>query len=169
MYVIFILNSFINSHSSLNCFYYLRVPRQHGAASRKSFDIILFIVTSCGIASVLDGRDHEPSDGLGQVVRFVSSCHQVAMMAKNKISISDLTRETTHQTHRVRPLLGDLDEDPANKKVIKTLYLSLGGGARKQFMDKYPHKALWNLKALQLINLCVECFRKKRNRTLDRH
>ena len=119
MYVIFILNSFINSHSFFNCFYYLRVPRQHGAASRKSFDIILFIVTSCGIASVLDGRDHEPSDGLGQVVRFVSSCHQVAMMAKNKISISDLTRETTHQTHRVRPLLGTSTKTLQTKRLSK--------------------------------------------------
>ena len=52
-----------------------RVPRQHGAASRKPFDVILFIVTSCGTASVLDGCDHEPYDGLGQVVWSVSSCH----------------------------------------------------------------------------------------------
>ena len=94
---------------------------------------------------------------------------QVAKMAKYSISNSELTRETTQQTLRDRPLLEDLDEDHANKKVISILYLSLGDAARKQFMDKYPHKALWDLKALELINLCVECFRKKRNRTLDRH
>ena len=94
---------------------------------------------------------------------------QVAMMAKYSISISELTRETTQQSPRVRTLLGDLDEDPANKKVISILYLSLGDAARKQFVDKHPHVALWNLKALELINLCIECFRKKRNRTLDRH
>ena len=94
---------------------------------------------------------------------------QVTMMAKYSISISELTRETTQQNSRVRTLLGDLDEDPADKKAISILYLSLGDAARKQFMDKYPHKALWDLKALELINLCIDCFRKKRNRTLDRH
>ena len=36
-------------------------------------------------------------------------------------------------------------------------------------MDKYPHTALWDLKAQELINLCLECFRKKRNRMLVRH
>ena len=65
---------------------------------------------------------------------------QVAMMAKYSISITELTRETTQQNPRVRTLLGDLDEDPANKKAISILYLSLGDAARKQFMDKYPQK-----------------------------
>ena len=36
-------------------------------------------------------------------------------------------------------------------------------------MDKYPQKALWDLKALELINSCIECFRKNRKQTLDRH
>ena len=36
-------------------------------------------------------------------------------------------------------------------------------------MDKYPPTALWDLKAQKLINFCIQCFRKKRNRTLDRH
>ena len=90
-------------------------------------------------------------------------------MAKYSISITELTRNVDQQNPRVRALLGDLDEDPANKKVISILYLSLGEPARKQFMDKYPHRALWDLKAQELINLCIECFRKKRNRTLDRH
>ena len=53
--------------------------------------------------------------------------------------------------------------------MISILYLSLGEQARKQFMDKYPHTALWDLKAQELITLCNDCFRKKRNRTLDRH
>ena len=94
---------------------------------------------------------------------------QVAMMAKYSISISELTRETTQQTPRVRTLLGDLDEDPANKEAISILYLSVGDAARKQFKDKNLHKALWDLKDLELINLCIECFRKKGNRTLDSH
>ena len=94
---------------------------------------------------------------------------QVALMAKYPLSVSELTRATTQQTPRVRTLLGELDEDPANKKVISILYLSLGDAARKQFMDRYPHTALWDSKAQELINLCIECFRKKRNKTLHRH
>ena len=50
--------------------------------------------------------------------------------------------------------MGDLKEDPANKKVISVMYLSLGEEARKQFKDKYPHTALWELKAQELITLC---------------
>ena len=65
--------------------------------------------------------------------------------------------------------MGDLEEDPTNKKVISVMYLALGEAARKQFKDKYPTAALWELKAQQLINLCNERFRKKRNRTFDRH
>ena len=86
---------------------------------------------------------------------------QVAKMAKYSISITELTRVVTEQTPRVRPLMGDLDEDPANKKTISVMYLSLGEAARKQFMDKYPNTALWELKPGELINLCKECFRKK--------
>ena len=89
---------------------------------------------------------------------------QVALMAKYSISITELTREATQQNPRVRALLGDLDEDPANKKVISVMYLSLGEAARKQFMGKYPHTALWEIKAQDLIILCNECFRKKTRR-----
>ena len=94
---------------------------------------------------------------------------QVYLMAKYSTSVSESTRATTQQTPVVRTLLGDLDEDPANKKVIGILYLSLVDVARKQIMDKYPHTALRDLKAQELINYCIENFRKKRNRTLDRH
>ena len=63
---------------------------------------------------------------------------QVAVMAKFSISITELTRDVTEQTPRVRALLGDMDEDPANKKVVSVMYLSLGEAARKLFKDKYP-------------------------------
>ena len=86
---------------------------------------------------------------------------QVALMAKYSISVTELTREANQQNPRVRVLLGDLDEDPANKKVISILHLSLGEQARKQFMEKYLHTALWDLKARELITLCYDCFRKK--------
>ena len=94
---------------------------------------------------------------------------QVALMTKYPNSVTELSREANQQNPRVRALLGDFDENPANKKVITILYVSLGEQARKQFMDTYPHTALWDLKAQGLITLCTDCFRKKRNRTLDRH
>ena len=94
---------------------------------------------------------------------------QVPIMAKYSMYITELTGNVDQQNPRVCALLEDLDEDPANKKVISILYLSFGEPPRKQFMDKYPHTALWDLKAQELINFCIECFRKKRNRTLDRH
>ena len=40
---------------------------------------------------------------------------QVAMVPKYSISIAELTRETNQQNPRVKTLMGDLDEDPANK------------------------------------------------------
>ena len=94
---------------------------------------------------------------------------QVAVMAKFSISISELTREATEQNPRARALLGDMDEDPANKKVVSVMYLSLGEAARKLFKDKYPHTTLWNLKVRELMQLAADCFQVKRNRTLDRH
>ena len=66
-------------------------------------------------------------------------------------------------------IVGDLDEHPANTKVISVMYLTLGEAARKQFMDKHPTTVLWSLKAHELNNLCNEGFRKTRNGTLDRH
>ena len=67
---------------------------------------------------------------------------QVAMMAKYSISITELTREANQQKPRVRTLMGDLDEDLANKKVISVIYVALGEAARKRIKDKYPHTAL---------------------------
>ena len=94
---------------------------------------------------------------------------QVAVMVKYSISLTELTREATQQNPRVRALMGDFEEELANKKVVRVLYLSLGETARKQFRDKFPHATLWSLKVSELIKMCNECFWKKRNRTLDRH
>ena len=41
---------------------------------------------------------------------------QVAMMAKYSISLTELTREVSHQTPRARALMGELDEDPAKRR-----------------------------------------------------
>ena len=87
---------------------------------------------------------------------------RVAMMAKYSISITELTREANQQNPRVRTLMGDLEEDPANKKVISVMYFSLGEAARKQFKDKYPHTAIWELKAQELITRCNDASRRRR-------
>ena len=94
---------------------------------------------------------------------------QVAMMAKSSISVTELTKEADEQKPRVRPLMRDLGGEPANKKYISVMYMAVGGAARIQFMEKYPDTALWKLEAKQLRTLCNECFRKKRNRTLDHY
>ena len=47
---------------------------------------------------------------------------QVTMMTKYSISITELTRAVTERNPRVRPLMGNLDEDPANKKTISVMY-----------------------------------------------
>ena len=75
---------------------------------------------------------------------------QVALMAKYSISLTELTRDASQQKARVRALMGDLEEEPANKKVVSVLYLSLGEAARKQFRDKFPHVTLWSLKVSEL-------------------
>ena len=63
---------------------------------------------------------------------------QVAVMAKYSISITELTGQVTEQNPRVRALTGNLDEDPASKKIVSVLYLSLGGG---NFGARYVHLA----------------------------
>ena len=40
--------------------------------------------------------------------------------------------------NKARALLGNMDEDTANKKVVSVLYLSLGEAARKLFKDNNP-------------------------------
>ena len=54
------------------------------------------------------------------------------------------------------------------KKVISAMYLALGDAARSSSWTNTEPRP-WELRAEQLIALCNECSRKKRNRTLDRH
>ena len=59
---------------------------------------------------------------------------EVALMAKNNISISELTKTG----NKDKSLMGDLDEVPATKKAISVLYLALGSAGRKSIADKFP-------------------------------
>ena len=60
-------------------------------------------------------------------------------VANFSFSISELTGEVTEQIPRVRASMGDMEEYPANKKVVSVMYLALGEAARNLFKDKYPH------------------------------
>ena len=62
----------------------------------------------------------------------------VAVMAKYSVSLMEMTRETSEHNPKVRAVMGDLDEVPANKKVVSVMYLSLDEAARKQFTEKSP-------------------------------
>ena len=85
---------------------------------------------------------------------------QVAITAKYSVSVMELTRDANEQNPRARALMGDMDENPANKKVMSVMYLSLGEAARKQFKDKYPYTRLWDLRTEEPITMCNECFQK---------
>ena len=77
---------------------------------------------------------------------------EVALMAKNNISISELTKTTGAKE---KSLMGDLDEIPAMKKAISVLYLALGSAT---------NIATVNLTAL--LQKCKECFEKPKKRNI---
>ena len=84
---------------------------------------------------------------------------QVAVMAKFSNSITELTSEVTEQTPRVRALLGDMDEDPANKKVVmrirKRHLLITQRSSQKVIQRQVPYTTLWNLNAREFIPLAI--------------
>ena len=90
---------------------------------------------------------------------------EVALMAKNNISISELTKTTGTKE---KSLMGDMEEGAATKKAIIILYLSQGMAARKNLLNKYPTTKIATISLTDLIKSCKECFGKPRNETLDR-
>ena len=87
---------------------------------------------------------------------------QIAVMAMYSNSLTELTREPSQQNLRVRALMGDLEEEPVNKKAVIVVYLSLDEAARKQFRDKFSHVTLWSLKKDELTKMRNENFWKKK-------
>ena len=59
---------------------------------------------------------------------------EVALLAKNNISLSELTKTTGAKE---KSLMGDLDEIPAMKKAISVLYLALGAAGEKQLQTSF--------------------------------
>ena len=88
---------------------------------------------------------------------------EVALMAKNNISISELRKTTGAEE---KSLMADLDEIPAMKKAISVLYLALGSAGRKSIADKFPTTNIATVTLTDLLQNCKECFEKPKNETL---
>ena len=94
---------------------------------------------------------------------------QVALMAKHSISVNEVTREETLNQLRDKSLLGNMEWDTANEKVVSLLFFSLKNAPRKTFRYKFPTETLWSMRAKEVIEKREQCFPVKRNRTLDLH
>ena len=64
---------------------------------------------------------------------------EVAVLARHSISVSELTREEDQNNPRNAALMGNLEIEPAKRKVTSLLYISIGKTGRKMLMDKFPH------------------------------
>ena len=91
----------------------------------------------------------------------------VAKMAKQSISLSELTR--TEGGQRVASLMGGLSEETASKIVISILFVSVGQAARKTLLDKFPTTQITTITLPALLHQCEQTFVVKRNRTLGRY
>ena len=95
----------------------------------------------------------------------------MSLMGKYSIQIQEILRVVgTGQNARPRntALMGGLEYDIAEKKVISLLYLSIGGAGRKTLTDKYPEMDIVEVTLERLLNNCQATFQKQRNRCLDR-
>ena len=61
-----------------------------------------------------------------------------------------------------------MQDEPAERKVVSVLFLSLGTAARKNLIDRFPELTVATVQLPNLTNHCRESFVKQRNRTLDR-
>ena len=86
---------------------------------------------------------------------------EVALKAKNNISISELTKTTGAKE---KSLVGDLDEIPAMKKAISVLYLALGSAGRKSIADKFPTTNIATVTLTDLLQNCKECSEKPKKK-----
>ena len=51
---------------------------------------------------------------------------EVAVLARHSISLTELTREVTHDNPKVAAMMGNLEEEPAKRKVTSLLNISIG-------------------------------------------
>ena len=92
----------------------------------------------------------------------------VAVMAKYSIEVPELLRRITPANPRNETLLGGLNPETAERKVVSVLFLAIGAAARKNLMDRFPEMVVSSIALADLLRNCVTTFAKLRNRTLDR-
>ena len=93
---------------------------------------------------------------------------EVAVFARHSISVTELTREVTQDNPRVAAMMGNLEEEPAKRKVTSLLYISIGKAGRRMLMDKFAHINNLLIQLNNILHSCAECFQTSRNKTLDR-
>ena len=94
---------------------------------------------------------------------------EVAVLARHSISVSELIREEDQNNPRSAALMGNLELQPAKRKVTTLAYISIGKTGRKMLMDKFPKLNILQIQLNILLQKCNECFQMRRNRALDRH
>ena len=92
---------------------------------------------------------------------------EVAVLARHSISMTELLREVDEQNPRIAAMMGHLEEVPAKRKLVSLLYISIGKTGRKMLMDKFPNINILLIELRTLVQNCMECFRTRRNLTLD--
>ena len=79
---------------------------------------------------------------------------------------TEITREADQQNPRILAMMGNLEEEPAKRKVTILLYISIGKTGRKMLMHKFQQIIFLLIQLAQLLRFCIECFQTRRNRTL---
>ena len=93
----------------------------------------------------------------------------MAVNAKCSISVTELTRVPTQQRPRQAALMNNLNEEAAERKTVSTLFLSLGAAGRKNLTHNFPNMNVATVPIREIKENCEICFKKPRNRTLDRY
>ena len=86
-------------------------------------------------------------------------------MAKNNISVSELTKTTGTKD---KSPLGDLEEGAVTKKAISILILSLGMAARKNLLNNISTTIMATISPADILKYYEKWTEKPKNETLDR-
>ena len=92
----------------------------------------------------------------------------VAVNAKHSISVHELLRTPTEAQPRQAALLSNTNEQAAERKIVSTLFLSLGAAGRKNLTDKYPHMTVATASLRKMKTNCEDTFQQPKKLTLDR-
>ena len=84
-------------------------------------------------------------------VGTVDSVFEVAALARHSISVTEITREANQQNPRIPAMMGNLEEEPAKRKVPSLHYISIGKTGRKMLMNKFNET---NIRQFNWHNYC---------------